>query len=289
MKKRYLILIVVLILSMWAASWYFIPQWYNKQPLEAGTFGDMFGAVNALFSGLAFAGLIYTIAVQRQELQTQSKSIDMQTDEMKIQVSAIEMQTEELSLQREAIQMQTEELGLQRKAIEMQTEEIKMQREETARSADQLEGQKHLLNLQMAMSVVSDLIKAKNKTAEEIKHYLNGHWYEGYKAISMLLTNHQFNSGQLNEGSGRFTENTPSLQTYLNTFFFILNFIQEYDIKNDQKDMLCNMLNINTSDNELRLIFIAVEQNQPRLMMLKISGFHQRYNQLIEKPISPFQ
>lgn len=121
-----------------------------------------------MFSGFAFAGLIYTIAVQRQELQTQSKSIDMQTDEMKIQVSAIKMQTEELSLQREAIQMQTEELGLQREAIEMQTEEIKMQREETARSADQLEGQKNLLNLQTAMSVVNDLIKTKSKKIEKI-------------------------------------------------------------------------------------------------------------------------
>ena len=28
---------------------------------DAGTFGDQFGAVNSLFSGLAFVGLIYTI------------------------------------------------------------------------------------------------------------------------------------------------------------------------------------------------------------------------------------
>lgn len=31
---------------------------YDKE--IRGTFGDQFGAVNALFSGLAFAGLIYT-------------------------------------------------------------------------------------------------------------------------------------------------------------------------------------------------------------------------------------
>lgn len=30
-----------------------------------GTFGDQFGAVNALFSGLAFAGLIYTIVLTK--------------------------------------------------------------------------------------------------------------------------------------------------------------------------------------------------------------------------------
>ena len=33
-----------------------------------GTFGDMFGAVNALFSGLAFAGIIITLYFQRIEL-----------------------------------------------------------------------------------------------------------------------------------------------------------------------------------------------------------------------------
>lgn len=36
---------------------------------ERGTFGDQFGAVNALFSGLAFAGLIYTIILQRKDLK----------------------------------------------------------------------------------------------------------------------------------------------------------------------------------------------------------------------------
>jgi hypothetical protein len=33
-----------------------------------GQYGDMFGAVNALFSGLAFAGVVYAIILQRAEL-----------------------------------------------------------------------------------------------------------------------------------------------------------------------------------------------------------------------------
>lgn len=35
---------------------------------KAGVFGDSFGVINSLFSGLAFAGLIITILLQRQEL-----------------------------------------------------------------------------------------------------------------------------------------------------------------------------------------------------------------------------
>jgi len=41
------------------------------------TFGDMFGAVNTLFSGLAFAGLIYAILLQRSELELQRKELEL--------------------------------------------------------------------------------------------------------------------------------------------------------------------------------------------------------------------
>ena len=43
---------------------------------DAGTFGDQFGAVNALFSGLAFIGLIYTIIQQTESIQQQTKSLN---------------------------------------------------------------------------------------------------------------------------------------------------------------------------------------------------------------------
>lgn len=41
---------------------------------KSGTFGDSFGVVTSLFSGLAFAGIILTILLQRQEL-TESREI----------------------------------------------------------------------------------------------------------------------------------------------------------------------------------------------------------------------
>ena len=42
---------------------------------ERGTFGDMFGAVNALFSGLAFLGVILAIVLQYEELKEQRREI----------------------------------------------------------------------------------------------------------------------------------------------------------------------------------------------------------------------
>jgi hypothetical protein len=52
---------------------------------QRGTFGDMFGAVNALFSGLAFAGIIYTIALQQKEMKIQSDEFIRQGIEFKRQ------------------------------------------------------------------------------------------------------------------------------------------------------------------------------------------------------------
>lgn len=48
-----------------------------------GTFGDMFGAVNALFSGLAFAGLIITLIMQQKELSFQRADIFVERNEAK--------------------------------------------------------------------------------------------------------------------------------------------------------------------------------------------------------------
>lgn len=48
----------------------------------SGTFGDTFGALNALFSGLAFAGVIVTILIQRNELKNQRIELSLQRIEM---------------------------------------------------------------------------------------------------------------------------------------------------------------------------------------------------------------
>lgn len=56
---------------------------------KAGVLGDSFGLLTSLFSGLAFAGLIITIVMQKDELA-------MQREELKLQRSALEAQVKEL-------------------------------------------------------------------------------------------------------------------------------------------------------------------------------------------------
>lgn len=59
--RMQLSLLIVAILTIWAGMGFFayIQGWEDR-----GTFGDMFGAVNALFTGLAFAGVVMTIVLQ---------------------------------------------------------------------------------------------------------------------------------------------------------------------------------------------------------------------------------
>lgn len=49
---------------------------------KSGTFGDTFGALNSLFSGLAFAGVIVTILIQKSELENQRTELQLQRAEM---------------------------------------------------------------------------------------------------------------------------------------------------------------------------------------------------------------
>lgn len=73
---------IVLVLVIWILSTILIifglDNWSDR-----GTFGDLFGAVNALFSGLAFAGLIYTIVLQKKDLELQRSEIALNRAELK--------------------------------------------------------------------------------------------------------------------------------------------------------------------------------------------------------------
>ncbi|AZA74767.1 putative phage abortive infection protein [Chryseobacterium indoltheticum] len=53
--------------------------------VEPGVFGDMFGASNALFTGLSFVFLIITILLQRQDINDQQKELDRQNKVMSTQ------------------------------------------------------------------------------------------------------------------------------------------------------------------------------------------------------------
>jgi len=54
---------------------------YLGVPDSPGSFGDMFGSVNTLFSGMALAGIVYTIFNQKKEFQLQREELRLQREE----------------------------------------------------------------------------------------------------------------------------------------------------------------------------------------------------------------
>jgi hypothetical protein len=63
-----------------------------------GQFGDIFGGVNALFTGLAFAGVIYTILLQRRELELQREELRLNRAELSRSAEAQTQQVERLEV-----------------------------------------------------------------------------------------------------------------------------------------------------------------------------------------------
>ncbi len=59
---------------------------------ERGTFGDMFGAINSLFAGLAFAGIIITVLLQRNELILQRQELELTRNEFITQNNTLRLQ-----------------------------------------------------------------------------------------------------------------------------------------------------------------------------------------------------
>lgn len=110
-KMKYgFIVIFVVVLLVWVAAWCFlqggswggIPYAMTEKYLQIGdrgTFGDMFGAVNALFSGMAFAGLICTLIVQMRELKAQREELSLTRDVMKDQKKVMEKQAAQIDVQ----------------------------------------------------------------------------------------------------------------------------------------------------------------------------------------------
>lgn len=100
--KKYLVVLISFtsisfVLICWLYTYYILKD-YNEN--DRGTFCDMFGGINALFSGLAFCGIIITILLQSKELKLQRDEIKANRDEL---IRTTEVQKQQgISLNRQA-------------------------------------------------------------------------------------------------------------------------------------------------------------------------------------------
>ncbi len=66
---------------------------------DLGVYGDFFGSINIFVSALAFAGLIYTIILQRTDLRLQREELQLTREELKRQATAQENSVSEQAAQ----------------------------------------------------------------------------------------------------------------------------------------------------------------------------------------------
>lgn len=83
------IIVALVIISLWVGTYFLLK---DLQPEDRGTIGDMFGSINSLFSGLALAGIILTILLQRTELKLQRKELSDTREEFRIQNETLRLQ-----------------------------------------------------------------------------------------------------------------------------------------------------------------------------------------------------
>lgn len=96
------IVLLLTVILIWSVSWVLgillISSWEDR-----GNFGDMFGAVNALFSGAALAGVVYAILLQRRDLELQRLELKLTRDELHRAAAAQENSERSLAKQAESL------------------------------------------------------------------------------------------------------------------------------------------------------------------------------------------
>lgn len=96
------ILTFIGVICLWHWSWAYTEANFPELT-RRGQFGDSFGFINSLFSGLAFLGLLVAIGLQREDLRIQAKMLEEQVNESRVMANAMKEQvrlfTEQTSLQ----------------------------------------------------------------------------------------------------------------------------------------------------------------------------------------------
>lgn len=83
------IVVSIVIIGLWVSNYFVL---INLPAADRGTIGDMFGVINSLFSGLALAGIILTILLQRKELKYQRQELRDTREEFRVQNETLKIQ-----------------------------------------------------------------------------------------------------------------------------------------------------------------------------------------------------
>lgn len=229
MNKNLIIFIGIAVFIITVALIYPYILHGNYETLEEKAwFGDSYGMLNTIFSGLAFAGLIMAILIQRDELK-------VQTDQLIKQGEELAMQKEELTLQREEMTETRKEFKMQRatniiyKQLERFDEEVsRFQINHSPPKPNMIIGPAALLSLNIRLN-----IKSTN----------NGTIYKGMDEARRVWLINQ--TGTIVKDTQTLRVLTSGLRATINT---VIKTVDDSAFNNDEKLKLINLFydNINS-------------------------------------------
>ena len=157
-------MLLVVIVIVVTGIWFWLPHLLDgdlNSLSERGQFGDSYGAVNALFTGLAFAGLLFTILLQQHQLRLQRIDVFAQIEQMQL---ARQEAAQQSALQAEQIRLG--KLQIRLKPLEIDLELIKMKSLQWSESARYGYTQKDFEQVASAMrEIVNEIHESEKRDA----------------------------------------------------------------------------------------------------------------------------
>lgn len=237
----------LIVIGFWLINLFCLKDNLGKDNInDRGTFGDMFGAVNALFSGLAFAGIIWTIFLQRNELKLQREENSLSRDE------AIE-QNKTLKLQRFENTF-FNMLNLQNEIVK----NLKFQQLEGRQVVD--EAQKRLF----AYLNWENYQKAYNDKHSIPPENLTTHTVPTSFSNARSILNNSFHQKFYNNFASNFNH-------YFRHLYHIFKFIYFSDLDISEKNFYASLTRAQLSQNELYLIsfnMLIEDYGHPKFLYL---------------------
>ncbi|NVJ98875.1 MAG: putative phage abortive infection protein [Alphaproteobacteria bacterium] len=248
-KKRSFIVGALILLVWFFTLWSFLwgPDWINVG--NRGTFGDMFGGLTSLFSGFAFAGIVISIFMQREELELTRETLEDQRQELELTRTTLEAQKAEMVQQNQTLGRQQFENTFYQLLAYFNTYigEIKVGRHEgrinfTIWMNDIVQKWRQIRqNAGDQLSRESKAILETKLTELEIAKQFSDWFYEG--------------SPSFHPNGSLFSKAPDGIHTYFRMLFNIFIYVSESDLTDGQKQFYIGIVRAQISDSELFMIF----------------------------------
>jgi hypothetical protein len=216
LKRGPVFLVAIFAVLLWLANLYFGVSWDN---VTRGTFGDMFGAVNSIFSGLAFVGVTYAIVLQQHE-------VSLAKNEMRNTKIILDKQQDQLLLQN----TQSNKQSLENTFFQL----LQLLMDITSR-----------LELEGPTASGTKVFKGKDVFPLFLTKMYNIHWNP-----------HQPRTGDENYMGGyeaAYKEHSSVFGHYFRILFNTIRFIDESEL--DNKNFYVKILRAQLTDSEATVIF----------------------------------